>query len=265
MPLPLSTSPASLASVPSLASPTPPASPASVSAPAPPSPTTARKPNGRSLSTLDAGALVGEGVKDLSGPAPIVPTPIRERSPPPAFSVTSRPTLQTQFAGVQGQTPYSLQQQQHQLQAQQQQQQQHQQAQQLTVRMISSPPQLLPSPPALPAGRQPLIPNGGMPPSKGFTGGGLLASATANPTVPSNPPAPALRATAPRRRARRQTPRGRTSHRRSARSPVRAAARAHGQPCAPGQLRIWIGRDVVLRVVALTCGACATGTEGTGM
>ncbi|KAI0916439.1 hypothetical protein AcV5_006865 [Taiwanofungus camphoratus] len=265
MPLLLSTSPTSLASVPSLALPTPPTSPASVSAPAPPSPTTAWKLNGRSLSTLDTSALVGEGIKDLSGPALIVPTPIRERSPPPAFSVTSCPTLQTQFAGVQGQTPYSLQQQQHQLQAQQQQQQQHQQAQQPTVCMISSPPQLPPSPPALPAGRQPLIPNGGMPPSKGFTGGGLLASTTANPTVPSNPPAPTLRATAPRRRARRQTPRGRTSHRHSARSPVRAAARAHGQPCAPGQLEIWIGRDVVLHVVALACGACATGTEGTGM
>ncbi|KAI0925154.1 hypothetical protein AcW2_005835 [Taiwanofungus camphoratus] len=197
MPLLLSTSPTSLASVPSLALPTPPTSPASVSAPAPPSPTTAWKLNGRSLSTLDTSALVGEGIKDLSGPALIVPTPIRKRSPPPAFSVTSCPTLQTQFAGVQGQTPYSLQQQQHQLQAQQQQQQQHQQAQQPTVCMISSPPQLPPSPPALPAGRQPLIPNGGMPPSKGFTGGGLLASATANPTVPSNPPAPTLHATAP--------------------------------------------------------------------
>ncbi|KAI0931168.1 hypothetical protein AcW2_000110 [Taiwanofungus camphoratus] len=179
------------------ASPTPPASPASASLPAPPSPTATRKPNGRSLSTPDAGALVGEGVKDFSDPPPIVPTPIRERSPPPAFSVTSRPASQTQFASAQGQSPYSPQQYQYQLQAQQQQQQQQQhqqQAQQPTVRMISSPPQPPPSPPALPAGKQPLIPDGGIPPSKGFTGGGLLASATANPTVPSNPPAPALRA-----------------------------------------------------------------------
>ncbi|KAK7695216.1 hypothetical protein QCA50_002406 [Cerrena zonata] len=48
------------------------------------------KPNGRSLSSPNAAAPV-----DLADPKPIHPIPIRERSPPPAFSVTSRPISQT--------------------------------------------------------------------------------------------------------------------------------------------------------------------------
>ncbi|KAL4244200.1 hypothetical protein ABKN59_010828 [Abortiporus biennis] len=51
----------------------------------PPSPSAARKINRRSLSSPNA------AVFDLTDTTPIVPTPIRERSPPPAFSVTSRP------------------------------------------------------------------------------------------------------------------------------------------------------------------------------
>ncbi|KAI0943256.1 hypothetical protein AcW1_002467 [Taiwanofungus camphoratus] len=182
----LSTSPASFMSAIVPASPTPPASPASASPPMPPSLTATQKLNGRSLSTPDAGALAGEGVKVLSDPVPIVPMPIRECSPPPAFSVTLHPTSQlglashTQFAGVQGHSP----------------QQQQQQVQQSTVHSPSQPP---PSPPTLPsatarAGRQPLIPDGSMPPSKGFMGSGLLTSTAGNPTTPSSPPAPTLRA-----------------------------------------------------------------------
>lgn len=61
--------------------------PASSSAPMKISPRL--KPNGRSLSSPNAAPPV-----DLTDPKPIHPIPIRERSPPPAFSVTSRPTSQ---------------------------------------------------------------------------------------------------------------------------------------------------------------------------
>lgn len=53
----------------------------------PPSPTFTR-PNRRSLTSPNAAAF------DLADTAPIVPRRIRERSPPPAFSVTSRPISQ---------------------------------------------------------------------------------------------------------------------------------------------------------------------------
>lgn len=70
-------------------------SPSSSGSPMPPTPSPTRpKPNGRSYSTPNA----YDGIQDLSDPKPIVPTPIRERSPPPSFSVTSRPTSQLSLA-----------------------------------------------------------------------------------------------------------------------------------------------------------------------
>ncbi|EMD32665.1 hypothetical protein CERSUDRAFT_126752 [Gelatoporia subvermispora B] len=61
------------------------------------SPPAHKKPNGRSLSTPHVAI---DEIKNLSDPTPIVPTPIRERSPPPAFSVTSRPTSQLSLTSM---------------------------------------------------------------------------------------------------------------------------------------------------------------------
>ncbi|KAL6307827.1 hypothetical protein BKA93DRAFT_823170 [Sparassis latifolia] len=130
-----------------------PSPPSPSSPPDPPTPSS-KKINGRSMSSPSA---TFEGIKDLSDPSPIVPTLIRERSPPPAFSVTSRPTSQLSVAS-QSQPPPP------------------------TVRIVQSPPERQPSPlspslrstpeepvRSLPA---PLIT---LPPSNAFTGGGLLA------------------------------------------------------------------------------------------
>lgn len=151
--------------------------------PQPPSPTR-QKQNGRSLSTPNA----MEGVKDLSDPAPIVPTPIRERSPPPAFSVTSRPASQLSLASH-TLSPASLS-----GAAATVQSQTHWQA--LTQSQNTSTMQ---SPaPSMPSGRAPLIPDNGKPPSRGFTGGGLLASPSPNarssPAPSSQTSSPAIRA-----------------------------------------------------------------------
>lgn len=158
---------------------------------------------------------------DLTDPKPIVPTPIRERSPPPAFAVTSRPPSQLSLNRLSNS--------------------------QATVKLVSSPSSSptsssylggssptstvitdspitmsrpspfasalaiktsLPSSPATsspasarpsPGGRQrssTLIPRGTLESAAGFTGGGLLASPAANPTDPkpkSSQPPPAMR------------------------------------------------------------------------
>lgn len=161
------------------------------------------KPNGRTMSSPNAAALY-----DLTDTTPIVPTLIRERSPPPAFSVTSRPASQLSL-NSQGRLSGSH----------------------STVRVVGSgstassptspasvtsfsrpaesspeprsPPfaSMAPSkssnssstPPSRPSpgGRQrssTLIPNRGLPDSSGFTGTGLLASSTATPSdSKSNP------------------------------------------------------------------------------
>ncbi|CCM01163.1 uncharacterized protein FIBRA_03211 [Fibroporia radiculosa] len=172
----------------------------------PPSPSKS-KTNGRSMSTPNA----FEGIKDLSDPTPIVPTPIRERSNPPAFSVTSRPTSQLSLGSLSLQIQHSPQQAFYQPQiaasgsgA----------SSSLTsaaaappspnvdasirsaspaVTSVSSPAEMTESR-ASPGPRAPLIPDGGMHPPKGFTGGGLLASPAANPlpsgTSAAFPPSP---------------------------------------------------------------------------
>ncbi|PSS31008.1 hypothetical protein PHLCEN_2v2454 [Hermanssonia centrifuga] len=173
-----------------------------------PSPAAARmKPKGRTLSSSSPNAAAAY---DLTDPTPIVPTPIRERSPPPAFSVTSRPPSQL---SLNSNPRLSM---------------------SPTVRMVgssgsSSSPStpttpFTPSSPDIPASSRPyhvppippahvspptppdkstsptpssppatssssstsrkrsstLIPHNGIPPSGAFTGSGLLASAAAN-------------------------------------------------------------------------------------
>ena len=56
-----------------------------------PSPSPAPRPRANTRQPPSPNAAA---VYDLTDPKPIVPTPIRERSPPPAFAVTSRPPSQ---------------------------------------------------------------------------------------------------------------------------------------------------------------------------
>lgn len=142
--------------------------------PSAPSSPSQGKPNGRSLSSPNAmvGVTLYDEVKNLSDPNPIVPTPIRERSPPPAFSVTSRPpsqlSLQSRSQVVSSTSITTTQQQ-----------------QTVTVRMVTrAAPSPAPTSPSTDRSSDSsrhqhppvLIPDGGIDRSKGFTGGGLLAS-----------------------------------------------------------------------------------------
>ncbi|KAI0082132.1 hypothetical protein K474DRAFT_1703150 [Panus rudis PR-1116 ss-1] len=158
------------------------------------------KSNGRSMSMSSPNAAV----VDLTDIKPIVPTPIRERSPPPAFSVTSRPSSQVspsssptlpahptvRVVGESSSVISSI------------------TASVSTVDRVPSPastsPSLQDSPRTGPTLRNPpprtssraasvLIPNNGYSPTDGFTGGGLLASAASSiegaSGVKSRPPA----------------------------------------------------------------------------
>lgn len=121
-----------------------------------PSPAPPRKPNGRSMSSPNA---TFEDVKQHDGKAapdapPIVPTPIRTRTPPPAFAVTSRPTSQFSMLSI-----GALNQQEPQWHA-------DSRASEETVRTSR-------------ARASTLIADGEQARSKGFTGGGLLAAAAA--------------------------------------------------------------------------------------
>ncbi|OCH89726.1 hypothetical protein OBBRIDRAFT_793955 [Obba rivulosa] len=174
-----------------------------------PSPT-GRKPNGRSQSTPRVGF---DEIKNLSDPKPIVPTPIRERSPPPSFSVTSRPTsqlsltsmAQPQPAPKEGQGQRKQEQEVQRMDEQERRRQEQERAQmqrrqnmgreqhsqeheQLTVRIVGRPsPRTSPAPSSTDMQSMtsqrpsPLIPNNGMAPPKGFTGGGLLAGGSPRP------------------------------------------------------------------------------------
>ncbi|KZT64060.1 hypothetical protein DAEQUDRAFT_770024 [Daedalea quercina L-15889] len=187
-----------------------------------PSPTKT-KPNGRSYSYSNA----YDGVKDLSDLKPIVPTPIRERSPPPAFSVTSRPTSQMSLAShvhfgaarsEQSPTGKSISPPLTTAQARAMaartpspatitSQPQTQSPTELRSPIDSRPrPESRPrsdsrtnSSPAL--HHQLLIPDHGMQPSKGFTGGGLLASAAESGRA--SPASASSNSTAPSRVRRR--------------------------------------------------------------
>ncbi|KAI0652653.1 hypothetical protein C8Q79DRAFT_113332 [Trametes meyenii] len=110
-----------------------------------PSPVPPRKPNGRSMSSPNA---TFEDVKpgDVAGETPpIMPTPIRTRTPPPAFAVTSRPNSQFSLLSIGAQS----------------QSQQEETARPGRARAST------------------LIVEGGLTKDKGFTGGGLLAAALA--------------------------------------------------------------------------------------
>ncbi|KAI0673930.1 hypothetical protein C8Q78DRAFT_661091 [Trametes maxima] len=117
----------------------------SVAASPTPSPVPPRKPNGRSMSSPNA---TFEDVKqgEVAGEAlPIMPTPIRTRTPPPAFAVTSRPNSQFSLLSSSAQS------------------QSHQEENARPGRARAST----------------LIVEGGLTKDKGFTGGGLLAAALA--------------------------------------------------------------------------------------
>ncbi|KAH9926389.1 uncharacterized protein B0H18DRAFT_1005838 [Fomitopsis serialis] len=187
------------------------------SLPMPSSSPTKTKPNGRSYSTSNA-----YEIQDLSDPKPIVPTPIRERSPPPAFSVTSRPASQMSLAShvhfvtswpsnspplttaqarlTLGRTPSPA-----------------------TITSQSptemrSPIDLQPRPESRPRSesrtnsspsilQKPLIPDHGLPPSKGFTGSGLLASTgAATEAGRASPASASSNSTAPSRARHNQEP-----------------------------------------------------------
>ncbi|KAI0640223.1 hypothetical protein C8Q77DRAFT_119728 [Trametes polyzona] len=124
-----------------------------------PSPAPPRKPNGRSMSSPNA---TFEDVKQadantMPDAAPIMPTPIRTRTPPPAFAVTSRPASQFSLLSIGGQ--------QHQPQ-QDRHWQSNPRASEETVRTNRTRASTL-------------IADGDLARDKGFTGGGLLAAAAA--------------------------------------------------------------------------------------
>ncbi|KAH9885432.1 hypothetical protein C8Q73DRAFT_795850 [Cubamyces lactineus] len=124
-----------------------------------PSPIPPKKPNGRSMSSPNA---TFEDVKlpDAKPAAevpPIMPTPIRTRTPPPAFAVTSRPS--SQFSLLSSTT-------QSQAQTRQDQGPTHPRASEETVRTSR-------------ARASTLVIDGDLARNKGFTGGGLLAAAAA--------------------------------------------------------------------------------------
>ncbi|KAI0370041.1 hypothetical protein BV20DRAFT_1019509 [Pilatotrama ljubarskyi] len=123
-----------------------------------PSPAPPRKPNGRSMSSPNAtfeDVKQGDG-KPASETPPIVPTPIRTRTPPPAFAVTSRPASQFSMLSstTQGQS----------------QQDQPPRAQSRTSEETVRTSR---------ARASTLIVDGDLARNKGFTGGGLLAAAAA--------------------------------------------------------------------------------------
>ena len=215
--------------------------PSPVSPMPPKSSPTRTKPNGRSYSTSNA----YDGIQDLSDPKPIVPTPIRERSPPPSFSVTSRPTSQLSlashinFGAIRSEQSPSGQPTSPPLTTAQ--------ARLMAARTpspgnITSQPQtqsptelrsptesLLPRPDSRPRTDsrtdssltsphehnpqrhelphhehpKPLIPDHGVPPSKGFTGGGLLATVGPSDAGRSSPASASSNSTAPSRARRR--------------------------------------------------------------
>ncbi|KAI8981301.1 hypothetical protein BD414DRAFT_96450 [Trametes punicea] len=127
-----------------------------------PSPLPSRKPNGRSMSSPNATfeeVKQGDG-KSASEAPPIVPTPIRMRTPPPAFAVTSRPNSQFSLLSY-GPPSHG------ESKEQDQQSQSRARTSEETVRTSR-------------ARTSTLVTDGDLAKNKGFTGGGLLASAAAN-------------------------------------------------------------------------------------
>ncbi|TFY51446.1 hypothetical protein EVJ58_g10561 [Rhodofomes roseus] len=196
--------------------------------PMPSSSPTKTKPNGRSYSASNT--FESTGYQDFSDLKPIVPTHIRERSPPPAFSVTSRPasqmslashvhfgatrtelsppgqstsppltTAQARLMAARTPSPATI----------------TNQPQTQSPTELRSPTDSLPRPESRPRSesrtnsspsmrQQPLIPDHILSSSKGFTGGGLLAgAAVATDTGRASPASASSNSTAPPRARRR--------------------------------------------------------------
>ncbi|KAI0830872.1 hypothetical protein BC628DRAFT_909549 [Trametes gibbosa] len=154
-----------------------------------PSPAAAplRKPNGRSMSspnTTFEDVKQGDARPAREAP-PIVPTPIRTRTPPPAFAVTSRPTSQFSLLsiGPQGEAP-------------------HEQPWQSSSGVRGSEETARSNR----ARASTLLADGELTKEKGFTGGGLLAIAASGGSTSSPPGAPSqsIRSGAAPSRAGRQ-------------------------------------------------------------